>query len=124
MTPPVTRLQGLDSLSPLPAGAGRLMPPMHNADHEAPFGEYVRAMARELEANRHKGDRTGWLAQDPRVLVSEVLYHAAKLSYALRQFQQGDGPPERVLEFAADVGNTALMVADAAGVLVPEEAAA
>lgn len=123
MTPPVSRLQGLDPLSPLPARHLPVVPP----GHELPFGEYVQAMARELAANRHKGDRADWRAQDPRVLVGEILYHAAKLSYALRQFQQGEGPAGDVLEFAADVGNTALMAADAAGVLearAAEESAA
>ena len=94
------------------------LPAMHNPDHEAPFEAFVQAMADELRANAHKGDRAAWLQDDPWVLVSEVLYHAAKLSYALRQYRQGDGPAERVLEFAADTANMAMMVADSAGVLL------
>lgn len=84
---------------------------------------FHNAMLRELEANAHKGGRggdRGWKAQDYRILVGEVLYHAAKLSYAARQLAQGDGEPEQVLEFAADTANMALMVADSLGVLDPE----
>lgn len=94
-----------------------LLPAMHNADHDEPFAAFVAAMADELRANQHKGDRAAWTQVDPRVLVSEVLYHAAKLSYALRQHRQGDGPAQSVVEFAADTANMALMVADSAGVL-------
>lgn len=77
------------------------------------FGE----MMSELASNAHKGDRPGWLSMTSRDAISEVLYHAAKLAYATRQFEQGDGTPEKVREFAADVANCAMMVADIAGVL-------
>lgn len=78
---------------------------------------FTKRMRTELASNAHKGDRPGWLSAGSREMVAEVLYHAAKLSYALRQAEQGDGDPDKVLEFAADVGNCAMMVADCAGVL-------
>jgi hypothetical protein len=78
---------------------------------------FVVRMAEELAANSHKGDRDGWLNAGSRLMVSEVLYHAAKLAYALRQYEQGDGDADQVREFAADVANCSLMVADCGGVL-------
>jgi hypothetical protein len=105
---------------PMVFGSARL-PEMHNPDHDAPFAAMVQAMADELRANRHKGDRAGWLTMSGREAVSEVLYHAAKLAYALRQFERGEGEGRQVLEFAADVANCSMMVADVAGVLVEGE---
>jgi hypothetical protein len=113
---------GIDPLSPIPGtavAAPRVLPRLHAPDYEAPFDAYVRALARELEANHHKDGRAEWCAQAPGVLVSEVLYHAAKLIYAVRALQRGDGSAEPVLEYAADVGVLAMMAADAAGVLTP-----
>lgn len=82
---------------------------------------FTRAMRRELEANAHKGGRSGdrgWISSmTPEKRVSELLYHVAKLAYAQRQYLQGDGTSEQVVEFAADVGNCALMVADGLGLL-------
>ncbi len=78
-------------------------------------------MVAELEANRDKGGRRGpggWIeGMTPEQRISELLYHVAKLAYAQRQFLQGDGDPEKVLEFAADVGNCSLMVVDGPGLL-------
>jgi len=73
---------------------------------------FVGMMAHELAANDHKGNRPGWLQMNESEAVAEVLYHAAKLSYAVRQFRQGDGRIEKVREFAADVANCALMTLD------------
>lgn len=113
-----------DGATPLasPAGQSGHLPPdltVHAPDVAAPFRAFAGAMVRELAANRHKGDRAGWQQMNGREAVNEVLYHAAKLSYALRQYEQGDGPADKILEFAADIGNCAMMVADVAGVLVP-----
>lgn len=83
-----------------------------------PCCEFASAMLAEIRANAHKGGRCGlggWIASDYRVLVGEVLYHAAKLSYAARQLAQGDGDRAKVLEFAADTANMAMMVADNLG---------
>lgn len=81
-------------------------------DEEQLLTRFLRLMATELAANDHKGNRPGWLKMSSRDAVAELLYHAAKLSYAVRQFEQGDGPIEDVCEFAADCGNCALMVLD------------
>lgn len=83
------------------------------------FEAFVLRMARELATNSHKGDRPGWRRAGSREMVSEVLYHAAKLTYAVRQYEQGDGELEKVREFAADVGNCALMVADCCDAFEP-----
>ncbi|HEY4452362.1 MAG TPA: hypothetical protein VGN13_12305 [Solirubrobacteraceae bacterium] len=77
-------------------------------------------MASELRANVEKGGRGGpygWLGMTPDQRIAELLYHVAKLTYAQRQFLQGDGDASAVLEFAADCGNCALMVVDGLGVL-------
>lgn len=95
------------------------MPAIHAPEITPVFRRFVRAMADELRANEHKGDRLGWLTMDERQAVSEVLYHAAKLAYAARKFKRGAAAPAVVLEYAADVANCALMVADVCGVLEP-----
>jgi hypothetical protein len=93
------------------------LPPLHNPEHDAPFAAFVQAMADELRANAHKGDRAGWLMMSEREAVSEVLYHAAKLAYAARKHRHERTHGDDVLEFAADVANCALMVADVCRVL-------
>lgn len=95
------------------------LPEMHNPAHGDVFAAFVQAMADELRANAHKGDRAGWLTMNEREAVSEVLYHAAKLAYAARKFKRGEETAQSVREFAADVANCALMVADVCGVLEP-----
>ncbi len=85
---------------------------------------FVAQLENELRENAHKGGRGGpggWVAgMTPDKRINELLYHVAKLSYAQRQYLQGDGDAEQVREFAADVGNCALMVADGLGLLIPE----
>ena len=105
------------------------MPAMHNPDHVAPFEAFIQAMADELRANAEKGDRAGWLSAGAPVMVGEVLYHAGKLALAVRETVSGRPPDPRtagftlddVREYAADVANCALMVADRAGVLVEQQ---
>jgi hypothetical protein len=70
---------------------------------------FAQAMRNELRANAHKGDWTGASLSE---LSFEVLYHAAKLELAIRE-----GDKKAILEFAADVGNGAMMVADVAEAL-------
>lgn len=90
---------------------------IHRREEGDLLERFVRRMAEELAANSHKGDRHGWKSAGAKVMVTEVTYHTAKLMYALRQYEQGDGDWEDVLEFAADTANCSLMVADCAGVL-------
>lgn len=66
---------------------------------------YRSAMQNELAANESKGD---WLARPMSDQVAELRYHVAKLRAAVAC----DLPDERILEFAADVGNHAMFVAD------------
>lgn len=65
------------------------------------------AMHNELKANEKKGD---WAGEDAQQHVHELLYHAAKLSLAVRFSSK-----HAVLEYCADVANHALMVIDLVG---------
>jgi hypothetical protein len=84
---------------------------------------FATAMCDELAANAHKGRRENWQQMSSERAVAELLYHSAKLAYALRALEDCIDPDEvepaqaAVLEHAADVGNCALMAADVAGVL-------
>lgn len=69
---------------------------------------FARAMRLELWRNRGKGGRVLWRQETSKSLVSEVFHHVAKLAKAVRCDDMG-----LVLEHAADVGNTAMHVADA-----------
>lgn len=71
--------------------------------------QFADAMRRELAANEHKGD---WKADGGVDLFEDLLYHAAKLGLAL-----GTQNRAAVNEYAADVGNLAMMVADVWGAL-------
>lgn len=65
-------------------------------------------MQKELEANSHKGEIGDWKDCDIEYLSNDVLYHAAKMIHAIRH-----GETEKVIEFAADTANMAMMVRDA-----------
>lgn len=65
---------------------------------------FREAMLHEIRANEYKGD---WLTSSERTLRRELDYHVAKLRAAVRA---GDTP--RITEFAADVANHAMFVAD------------
>lgn len=99
---------------------GKLVAPVCGC--QSALRRFASAMRRELEANTDKGGRCGeggWIeGMSPEQRISELLYHTAKLAYAQRQYLQGDGDAEKVLEFAADVGNCALMVVDGLGLLL------
>ena len=107
-----------------PAGRGRKLGEWlaTRRDEVEQLDKFVHEMRRELAANADKGDRPGWLTMTPAQAVAEVLYHAGKLSVAVRQSQRAPDPRlqlglEEVREYAADVANCALMVADIMGVL-------
>jgi hypothetical protein len=97
------------------AANARALPALHNPTIQRPFAAFVQAMADELRANAHKGDRAGWLTMNRKEAVAEVLYHAAKLAYAAAH------DDDEILEFAADVANCALMVADVCDALTPHD---
>lgn len=64
-------------------------------------------MEAKLAANRHKGDRPGWLALDLTVLARCLFNELDELEQALSH-----GDANAVLEEAADVANFAMMLAD------------
>jgi hypothetical protein len=69
---------------------------------------YSDAMYNELIANYpKKGDRSGWINDNPKQLVKEIYYHTAKLQKAVCE-NDTDG----VVEYGADLGNLAGMVID------------
>jgi hypothetical protein len=68
------------------------------------LAEFMVLMAREMRNNEHKGSSTDWLKVDPKLLLSDTLYHAAKLAFAIKE--KNDSLVE---EFSADVANMAMM---------------
>lgn len=75
-------------------------------------GKMREQMYVEMLANAGKGPRRGWLQTRPLTLVLETFYHVAKLQDAVVQKDK-----KRVREYAADVANMAMMLADRCGVL-------
>lgn len=65
------------------------------------FGEI---MSREMEANSHKGEKSKWIEVNPKELLADALYHAAKLAAAIK-----DGDDDKVEEYAGDIANMAMM---------------
>lgn len=72
----------------------------------------VARMAKEMEAklraNNHKGNRVAWLRSSASELTSGLLQEVAELVESVVEHQ----PPEFVWAEAADVANTAMMLAD------------
>ena len=81
------------------------------ADTLAPF---LDMMDRELHANADKGDRPGWLSMSSAESLLEIYYHVAKLQKAVK-----DRDDAGIAEYAADVANMAMMLADICGQLSP-----
>lgn len=84
------------------------------ADVDAPFMRealFAEAMAHELAMNAWKGE---WRRTKKLALAEDLVYHALKLVLAV---EHEDEP--RILEFAADTGNLAMMVCDVTEVLRP-----
>lgn len=75
---------------------------------------FLRLMERELHSNSHKGDRPSWVNLSRDGAMFEVYDHAAKLAAALRVDDHA-----RIIEHAADVANSAMMLLDAWGLLAP-----
>lgn len=83
----------------------------------SPTWPYVLAFARLMEAklakNRHKGDRSGWIKNEPDRLAERLLEELEELETEI-----GNGMnyvPSRVASEAADVANFAMMIADVCG---------
>lgn len=87
----------------------------------SPTWPYVLAFALEMErqlaANRHKGDREGWVHDEPHDLLAQVNRNARELGAALFDRDAGSDRGADILRRAVNVANFAMMTADAAGVL-------
>jgi len=70
--------------------------------------KFAEAMEGKLAKNRHKGDREGWLKNDPWELLTRLKQETRELELAL-EFRQD---PDSVLKECADIANFAMMVAD------------
>lgn len=96
----------------LPPGAARHIEPSIPVE-VSPTYRYVvafgRIMEMKLQKNRHKGDRNGWSAADPVALLGRVKQELTELLVAVFHGESD----EAVAKEAADVGNMAMMVADA-----------
>lgn len=68
---------------------------------------FATEMEAKLDANRHKGDRQGWLSCTPHSLLTRLKEEVQELEDAMR-----DGRFESAKGEAADVGNFAMMIAD------------
>jgi NTP pyrophosphatase (non-canonical NTP hydrolase) len=79
-----------------------------NASVEPVVVEFTRAMLRKLWENRHKGNRTGWMAASPDELFERLVEEVNELKQAM---EDCDSRSEIINE-AADVANMAMMVAD------------
>jgi hypothetical protein len=75
----------------------------------APF---IKSMELELNLNSGKGDRDGWLSMSSDTCLLEIIYHFGKLQKAVKD-KDGIG----ILEYAADVANLSMMLADICGTL-------
>ena len=68
---------------------------------------FAKRMRAELWANRHKGDRPGWLSMSNRQAWGEIAWHLGKLAGALKAQDR-----DLILELCADIANGALMLDD------------
>lgn len=73
---------------------------------------FLAMMRKELHANSHKGDREGWLGMTLLTAMNELTHHHNKLGEAVEAV---DAP--QIAEYASDVANCAMMLADVCGVL-------
>lgn len=86
---------------------------------ESPTWPHVLAFAKRMEAklakNRHKGDREGWLKDDPWSLVERVLDETVELQQCFTHGSDGRidfEDAEKTANECADVANFCMMVAD------------
>jgi hypothetical protein len=74
----------------------------------------VRAFAEAMELKLRKHDDwPGWKDCDPMVLMQDLIVHLGKFA---------SSPDETLLGSAADLGNFAMMICDACGLLLPAPA--
>lgn len=93
----------------------------------SPTWPYVLAFAIRMEAklekNRHKGDREGWIKDDPEDLISrlkqELVDLETEVEHRIEPGVVGVGSVESIAGEAADVANFAMMIADVCGGVKP-----
>lgn len=71
---------------------------------------FAEQMENKLAENRHKGDAAGWRGMTIDQLQARLFEEAHELIVAIQTGQS----PDAVIREAADVGNFAMMIADAA----------
>lgn len=72
-------------------------------------------MEKKLEANRHKGNREGWLKDDPWSLVERILDETVEVQQCFTEGSDGRidyKDAEELADECADVANFCMMVAD------------
>lgn len=96
-----------------------------SSDEEIRLRRFAALMAREIDANAHKGDRASRLPVVSRVWFEEIDKHVAKLR-AAEEWHRGaihedrGESRERCREHAADVAILALFLIDSLGMLEEE----
>lgn len=70
--------------------------------------EFALRMEKKLSVNRHKGDRGGWLNDDPLTLHKRLAEEDVELKVAM----ENGLTAEEIANEAADVANFAMMIAD------------
>lgn len=79
--------------------------------------KFAARMEGKLAKNRHKGDRDGWLKDDPWSLVERILDETVEVQQCFTQGSDGRVDYDNAEELAdecADVANFCMMVADSA----------
>ena len=78
--------------------------------------KFALRMEAQLEMNRHKGNREGWLKDHPWNLVERVLDETVEVQQCFEQKPDGTvvlvRTPEEAADECADVANFCMMVAD------------
>jgi hypothetical protein len=79
---------------------------------------YAEWMKNELSENWIKGDREVWTNYSMDECFSEIRYHLDKLENAVAMNSDGSNN-DQVKEYAADVGNCAMIFLDVLGLIEP-----
>lgn len=81
--------------------------------------EFAKRMEAKLAENRHKGNREGWINDDPLALLVRLREETTELQIAmetavvrLHESLNRKGAANNVADEAADVANFAMMLAD------------
>ena len=95
-----------------------------SSDEEIRLRRFMRLMAREIDANAHKGSRAMRLPVRSDVWLAEIRQHVDKLERAQNALAHDEMmrelAVEKCREHAADVANLALFLIDSLGLLEEE----